>query len=281
MSWYDYEYENRADSNARVEKKLAKLRNSGHRLDPTLPSAKKDLSATFWGRAWNLNLMAYSDYESRMPRGRSYFRNGSVLGIKVGEGEVSSFVKGTDLYEVTIRIKPLPAKAWTALKKRCQGKIADVADLLSGELSDDVLREVTDLEGGLFPSNRQISLSCSCPDWADMCKHCAATLYAVGALLDDNPRHLFTLRGVDAAELIGSVATTIDALTTPDSQPDDRAAALALGEQDLSSLFGVTLVPDNVMLDELTADIVPPKSRASNLQKKSSIKKPRKPSDLL
>jgi uncharacterized Zn finger protein len=267
MSWheYDYEFESRADSNARVEKKLAKLRKSGRRLDPTVPTAKRDLSATFWGKAWNLNLMAYSDYESRMPRGRTYFRNGSVLGLTVAEGEITSLVKGTDLYEVTIQIKPIPAKAWAALKQRCQGKITDVTDLLAGELSDEVMREVTDLEAGLFPSNRQISLSCSCPDWADMCKHCAATLYAVGALLDDNPTHLFTLRGVDAADLIGTVAHTIEALTTPASQTEERAAAL--DAQDLSALFGVTLVPPT-MLEALTAELVKPAAKARKSAKK-------------
>jgi uncharacterized Zn finger protein len=244
MSWceYDSEYESRSDSNSRVEKKLIKLREEGRRLEPTLPTAKRDLSATFWGKAWNLNLMAYSDYESRMPLGRTYFRNGSVLGLTITEGEVSSVVRGKDVYEVNITIQPLGTEAWTDLKKRCQGKIADVMDLLAGELSDDVMREVTDLEGGLFPTNRQIKLSCSCPDWADMCKHCAATLYAVGALLDGNPRHLFTLRGVDAEDLIGTVATTIDSLTTPSGQSDERAAALE--EQDLSALFGVLLTEE-------------------------------------
>ncbi len=268
MSWYEYdhEYESRADSNARVEKKLAKLRKEGRRLEPTLPTAKRDLSATFWGRAWNLNLMAYSDYESRMPRGRTYFRNGSVLGLAITEGEVSSLVRGKDLYEVNISIKPLAAKAWTALKQRCQGKIADVMDLLAGELSDDVMREVTDLEGGLFPTNRQIKLSCSCPDWADMCKHCAATLYAVGALLDDNPRHLFTLRGVDAEELIGTVATTIDSLTTPGGQSEDRTAAL--GEQDLSALFGVSLT-DDVFPDTITQTQSAPESPATKAVKRA------------
>ena len=253
--YYDYEYESKSDSNARVEKKLAKLRKEGRHLEPVLPTAKRDLSATFWGKAWNLNLMAYSDYESRMPRGRTYFRSGSVLGMKIEEGHVSSLVRGKDLYEVDITIKPLDQKSWKALKQRCQGKIADVMDLLAGELSDDVMREVTDLNGGLFPTNRQIKLSCSCPDWADMCKHCAATLYAVGALLDGNPRHLFTLRGVDPEELIGTVATTIDALTTPGVQSDDRAAALA--SQDLSALFGVTL-SEETMLNEITAELVKP-----------------------
>ncbi len=278
MSWYEYDYdsESRSDANARVEKKLAKLRKSGRRLDPTVPTAKRDLSATFWGKAWNLNLVAYSDYESRMPRGRTYFRNGSVLGLTLDEGEVTSLVKGTDLYEVAIRIKPLTAKAWTGLKRRCQGKITDVTDLLAGELSDEVMREVTDLEGGLFPSQSQISLSCSCPDWADMCKHCAATLYAVGALLDDNPRHLFTLRGVDAAELIGSVATTIEALTTPTGQTEERAAAL--DEQDLSALFGVTLAP-SLLTDHLMETLLEPAPKAKKSAKKSSIKSPRKSSD--
>lgn len=237
MSWYYDEDPSR--SRKAVEREIAKRQKQGERLDPVVPSAKRDLSSTFWGQAWNKNLLAYSDYESRMPRGRSYFRNGSVRGLKITTGTVTSVVVGTRVYDVTISIEPFATKAWLDLKKRCQGKIADVMDLLAGELSDEVMREVTDLERGLFPSNRQIALSCSCPDWADMCKHCAATLYAVGSLLDDNPRHLFTLRGVDPEELIGTVATTIDSLTAPSAQSSERSAALE--GSDLTALFGIDL----------------------------------------
>jgi uncharacterized Zn finger protein len=246
MNWSDDEvvYDADGDSgrsagSARVEKKLAQLRKEGVRLEPTLPTAKRDLSATFWGRAWNLNLMAYSHYESRMPQGRTFFRKGGVLGLEVATGEVRSYVVGKDVYEVIIRIRRIEDEVWAALRARCQGKIADVMDLLAGELSDEVMREVTALEDGLFPSDGEMKLSCTCPDYADMCPHCAATLYAVGALLDGNPRHLFTLRGVDAEELIGSVATTISALTTPDAPSEDRVAAL--DGEDLSALFGVAL----------------------------------------
>ncbi len=270
MSW-DYEFESRADSQARVDQKLAKLRKQGRVLEPTLPTAKRDLSSTFWGQAWNLNLMAYSDLESRMPRGRTYFRNGSVLGLELAEGRVTSIVRGTNVYEVDIAITPLEKPAWATLKQRCQGKITDVMDLLAGDLSDEVMREVTDLQGGLFPTSRQIRLSCSCPDYADMCKHCAATLYAVGALLDGNPRHLFTLRGVDPEELIGTVTTTISALTTATPQTDERTAALA--ESDLSALFGVSLGDDDSLLGSLVTELVPTAKKAAQKSPQKSVKK--------
>lgn len=241
MSWYDYEdYESKASVTSRIEKELAKRRKKGESLAPVLPSGRgKEMSTTFWGQAWNKNLMAYSDYESRMPRGRTYFRGGKVLGMEISPGLVECTVAGSHLYEVSIKIKPLGTTAWKALKQRCQGKIVGLVELLSGALSAEVMKTVTDLNDGLFPSHREIKLSCSCPDYAGMCKHCSATLYAVGSLLDENPRHLFTLRGVDPAELSGNAASTIEALTTPVMQSSDRAAALSGSE--LGDIFGIDL----------------------------------------
>lgn len=261
MSWYDYDDEPKGTANKRVQRELEKRRKQGEELTPVLPTSSRDLSTTFWGKAWNRNLMAYSDYESRMPRGRTYFRSGNVMELEIQKGRVESIVVGTRIYEVAIIISPLKPDAWDDLKDRCRGKIVDFMDLLAGELSDEVMREVTDLETGLFPSNREIKLSCSCPDYAGMCKHCAATLYAVGSMLDDNPRHLFKLRGVDPGELIGTVATTIDSLTTPSAQTGERAAAL--DGADLTALFGIDL---NDMPD-VSALLEPPPAKEKRAKK--------------
>ena len=258
MPW-NYDYESRDDSNRAVQRELTARRKRGEQLDPVLPKSSRDLSTTFWGQAWNRNLMAYSDYESRMPRGRAYFRSGKVLGLRVAPGLITSVVAGTRVYDVEIRIKPLAEEDWKHLQKRCLGKITDVMDLLAGDLSDDVMREVTDLKTGLFPSSDQIKLGCSCPDWAGMCKHCAATLYAVGSMLDDNPRHLFTLRNVDPQVLIGTSEQLIDALidTTPSS--GDRHAALE--GMDLGDIFGIEV--DTTVPDKPAAKKAPRKKRPS------------------
>jgi uncharacterized Zn finger protein len=151
--------------------------------------------------------MAYSDYESRMPRGRSYFRAGKVMDLEITQGLVTAVVAGTRLYDIRITIAPIEAEEWDSLKQRCQGKIGALVELLSGALSDEVMREVTDPGHGLFPAPREMKPSCTCPDDAGLCKHVAATLYAVGSRFDEHPALLFTLRGVDPGEMIaGNVA---------------------------------------------------------------------------
>ena len=258
MSWH-YDYESRDDSNRAVQRELTARRKRGENLDPVLPKSNRDLSSTFWGQAWNRNLMAYSDYESRMPRGRSYFRGGKVLGMRVAPGKITSVVAGSRVYDVEIQIAPLSEKDWKHLQTRCLGKITDVMDLLAGDLSDDVMREVTDLKTGLFPTNRQIKLSCSCPDWAGMCKHCAATLYAVGSLFDDNPRYLFTLRNVDPQVLIGTTEQLIDALIDTTQTSGDRHAALE--GMDLGEIFGIEVNP--------TVAAIPPVKKAPRKKRSS------------
>ncbi|MBP7950302.1 MAG: hypothetical protein KA004_11645 [Verrucomicrobiales bacterium] len=240
MSWWYQNYESKADIEARVERQIAKRRKQGEALVPVLPGAKtRDLSATFWGQAWNRNLMAYSDYESRMPRGRTYFRGGKVLDLALSAGKISSVVAGRELYDVVVSVKPLAEKRWKELKRRCHGGIGSLVELLAGTFSAEIMKEVTDLKHGLFPTPAEIQFSCTCPDWASLCKHCAATLYAVGARLDAAPGLFFELRQVDAGELTGTAASAVQELTTPASQSAERATAIE--PSDLSALFGVEI----------------------------------------
>lgn len=223
---------------ARVEKELTKRRAGGESLRAVVPAHHRNLSSTFWGQAWNRNLMAYSDYESRMPRGRSYFRAGKVMDLEIAKGLVTATVAGTRIYEIRVAIAPLESKAWAGLKQRCQGKIGGLMELLSGALSDEVMREVTGLDHGLFPAPREMKLSCSCPDYAGLCKHLAATLYAVGSRLDEQPALLFTLRGVNPNEMIATnPVEAIQHLTAPAATDDARSAALA--GMDFGEVFGI------------------------------------------
>ena len=224
----------------------------GNKANPVSPEGKK-ITHTFWGDAWCNNLEAYSDFENRMPRGRTYIRNGSVVHLEISEGVVKSYVAGSDTYSVVVKIKPLKPERWKAIKKKCSGEIGSVVELLQGKLSKHVLGIVTDQKEGLFPSPNEIDLDCSCPDWADMCKHVAATLYGVGVLLDKSPELFFKLRGVDHLELIDSSVSI--ATGKKDSE--------TLDEGSLEDIFGV----------ELSDSLEPKSKKTKKTTKKHTTKK--------
>ena len=225
-----------AERRRRAAKKVAKMKKSGRDISP-VEIAGRNITTTFWGNAWCKNLEAYSDYSNRLPRGRTYVRNGSVLDLQLEAGRVRALVSGTDIYKVDIEIKPLAKKQWSEIKGQCAGQIDSLVELLQGSISKGVMEIVTRKDEGLFPSPREIALNCSCPDWATMCKHVAATLYGVGARLDHEPELLFTLRGVDPTEM---VETAIDQPTTAGKTRKGRV----LDTDELSSVFGVDIDMD-------------------------------------
>ncbi len=211
----------------------ADLRSKGVVLQPVIIDGRS-ISRTFWGRAWCQHLESFMDYVNRLPRGRTYVRNGSVFHLEIERGTVSAKVQGSRLYSVLISIGPLSPQAWRKIKDRCTGQIGSVLDLLQGRLSEGVMEVVTDRKNGLFPRPREIRMQCSCPDWARMCKHIAAVLYGVGARLDKKPELLFLLRGVDHEELIGAHA---EAAVHEAVARTGRARRIA--ESDLGEIFGV------------------------------------------
>ncbi len=237
MGWYSYDewrpYVTVAERRRRVARIIAKMRKDGREVLPVEIPGRK-IATTFWGDAWCKNLEAYSDYANRLPRGRTYVRNSSVFDLQIEAGRALSLVIGSDIYEVDIRIKPLAKKRWTDIKYQCAGQIDSLVELLRGSLSMGVMEIVTRKGEGLFPSPREISLSCSCPDWATMCKHVAATLYGVGARLDHAPKMLFTLRGVDPAEMV-------EAAVEQPARAGKPRRGRALASDDLSSVFGVDI----------------------------------------
>jgi uncharacterized Zn finger protein len=211
---------------------LAKLKSKGVDCQPVAVEGRA-IARTFWGKKWCANLEAYSDFANRLPRGRSCVRNGAVLDLCIAAGGIDALVSGTKVYKVRIGIGALDAKAWEPILKECAGQIATLVELLQGRLSGAVMDVVTRPGTGLFPTPRQISFRCSCPDSASMCKHVAAALYAVGNRLDSQPDMLFLLRQVDPQDLIRQAGSG------PASAAD--ASASALDDADLSALFGIEL----------------------------------------
>jgi uncharacterized Zn finger protein len=173
----------------------------GQALSP-VTAGRGAIAKSFWGKAWCQNLERYSDYSNRLPRGRTYLRNGSVLDLNIGPGEVTAQVMGSSLYRITVSISEVAGAHWQAIARDCARSIDTLVELLQGQLSTSVMERITRPGTGLFPSPNEISFSCSCPDSAAMCKHIAATLYGIGARLDSAPELLFGLRKVDAKELI-------------------------------------------------------------------------------
>lgn len=183
------------------EKAIAKATKACRDIQP-VRVAGRTIASTFWGKSWCKNLEAYSDFSNRLPRGRSYLRNGSVIDLKIESGKVLALVMGSSLYQVEIGIAPVRATRWKSLVKQCTGSIASLVDLLQGKFSKTVMESMCQPESGLFPAPKDIHLNCSCPDWAVMCKHVAAVLYGVGTRLDQEPELLFTLRQVKASDLV-------------------------------------------------------------------------------
>jgi uncharacterized Zn finger protein len=224
-----------AERQARAAREMTKLaKKTGQAALPVLLDGRK-IASTFWGKAWCDNLEAYSDFANRLPRGRTYVRNGSVVDLQIGRGTVTARVSGSSLYKIEIKIKPLAPPLWSSIQSECAGKIDSLVELLQGKLSSGVMQIVTRQERGLFPTPKEIDLDCSCPDWADLCKHVAASLYGVGARLDQNPGLLFLLRGVDPADLI-SKASAADAVRQVGPAP-------SMSDAEVADVFGIEVEP--------------------------------------
>ena len=217
-----------AERRAAAQKKIAKLQKKGAKIEPISIDGKK-IAREFWGVQWCEHLESFADYDNRLPRGRTYVRNGSVCHLAIDEGVCNAYVSGNHLYTVTVKIRTLSQTKWQSIKERCSGKIASMLELLQGKLSKHVMQVVANQKEGLFPDIKEIEFDCSCPDWAGMCKHVAAVLYGIGNRLDRQPELLFRLRGVNPGEL---VATELTLESTSSDQIDAN---------DLGALFGIDI----------------------------------------
>jgi len=229
-------YVSAAERRLKALRKLEGLRKAGKTVSPVEIAGRK-IATTFWGGAWCDNLERYSDYANRIPRGRTYVRNGSVIDLQIGAGQVDALVSGSEIYTVQVTVAPVRTARWRAICSRCAGGIDSLVELLQGRFSKAVMAHLCQQGSGLFPTPREIQFTCSCPDWASMCKHVAAVLYGVGARLDHQPELLFRLRQVDEQDLIARAGTRV-----PISRKGP-AASRVLADEDLADVFGVELAP--------------------------------------
>jgi uncharacterized Zn finger protein len=232
--WGFRPYVSVAARRAKAAREMEKLRKKGHPVAPVVISGRT-IASTFWGKAWCDNLERYGDYANRIPRGRTYVRNGSVVDLQIAPGHVDAKVSGSDIYEVAVRVSPVPETRWTSICGDCAGAIDSLVELLQGRFSKGVMERICQQKTGLFPAPAEIQFSCSCPDWASMCKHVAAVLYGVGARLDEKPELLFKLRKVDEKDLIASAGKGL-----PLSKKGP-ASGKVLSSDGLSELFGLEM----------------------------------------
>ena len=224
-----------AERRRRAERAMEKRRKAGDKVAPVTITGRA-IATTFWGHAWCDNMESYHDYENRLPRGRTYVRNGSVVDLQIAPGRITAVVSGSELYDVTITIKETPKPQWQSICADCAGGIDSLVELLQGRFSKGVMERLCRQQGGLFPRPADIRFSCSCPDHASMCKHVAAVLYGVGARLDHQPELLFRLRAVDEKDLVAD----IDAALPMSKQ--GPAAGRVLDAGDVSALFDLDMV---------------------------------------
>lgn len=244
MGRYDYDYGWKpyvpvAERRRQAARETAKLAQKGRTLSPVVVKGLK-IATTFWGKAWCENLERYSDYSNRLPRGRTYLRNGSVVDLQVSSGAVNALVSGSSLYRVEVTVAAVPKPHWNAVCTDCAGAIDSVVELLEGRFSKGVMARLCQEKTGLFPRLAEIKFKCTCPDWASLCKHVAAVLYGIGARLDARPELLFTLRKVDQQGLIAKAGKGMT------QKKKGLSAAKILESSDLSDIFGIDIAESPV-----------------------------------
>ena len=259
-------YVSAAERRLKALRKVEQLREKKHSVSPVTVEGRT-IAKTFWGKAWCENLERYSDYANRLPRGRTYARNGSVLDLQIAPGEIKALVSGSDIYKIAVKITPVTKARWKSICQDCAGAIDSLIELLQGRFSTGVMERICREKTGLFPTHKEIQLSCSCPDSASMCKHVAAVLYGIGARLDEQPELLFRLHALDETELI-SKATAVLPLAKKQA-----ASGNILRSDNLSEIFGLDIAQSYVPSAKL------PGTRGSK-GKRAASKRVKKPARL-
>jgi uncharacterized Zn finger protein len=169
---------------------------------------RRGFGLTWWGEAWVTALEQRARLDpNRLPRGRGYARGGTVGELIVAPGEVRAAVQGRRVrpYQVRVRVRMLDAGEWDRVLDAIAAQIGHAAALLDGELLPEVADDVRSAGTDLLPGPGELQPRCSCPDWADPCKHAAAVCYLVAGALDADPFSLLLLRGRRRDEVLAGL----------------------------------------------------------------------------
>ena len=228
-----YNYESMAEKKQKAARKLTTYQKKHPGVQPILIKGTR-IATSFWGKAWCDHLKNYADYDNRIDRGRSYIKNGFVFDLTIEKGIIQSVVcgSGSKLYQVGIEIGPITDQR---LVQQIGGHIESLEVLANGQFPKTLAETFLTSENGLFPNLNEIDLSCNCPDWAHMCKHISAVLYAVGAKLDSEPLLLFELRGIDTTALIKK--SVEEKITTLLENAHTATSSRIIGDDAIIDLF--------------------------------------------
>ena len=205
-SYYDtekiYEQPSTEKLQGNASETVRKAKKKGKLYHPVIAEGRI-IAKSWWGKAWCENLERYADYESRLDRGKRYLRTGTVVDLQIDKGHVTAKVQGRRKtpYNVEVRISPLNEEECQRIMSYCGKKIESLDILLKGTFPEEY-KEAFLGENGLFPTPREISFNCSCPDWALLCKHVSAVLYGIAVRFDEDPLLFFTLRGIDVDHFV-------------------------------------------------------------------------------
>ena len=232
-------YESVADKKLKAAKKFEKLKKKNKNLQPVVVEGSA-ISKKWWGKAWLKHLESYADYSNRLPRGKSYVKQGAIFDLQVSEGSIKALVNGSGskIYTVDVEVKTLNKVQWKKMVNACQNSIESLESLSQGGFSKEMEALLKNPEYGLFPKVSEISFTCSCPDWAVMCKHVAAVLYGFSTKLDTDPLLFFKLRDVDMKDLLQkSVDEKLDAMLKNAGMKTSRT----LSDDQVQDLFGIEM----------------------------------------
>lgn len=252
--WGFPKYVSVAEKKAKAAQKLKELSKKKPNMKPVALEGSA-LAHTWWGKAWNRNLEQYADYSNRIGRGRSYVRHGAVLDLQIEPGEVIALVQGSDRnpYSVSVKIQTLKKETWQRMKTACEGTLESFQELLAGNFPKALGEIFICKDSGMFPAPREIKFDCSCPDWADMCKHVAAVLYGIGARLDEDPKLFFRLRDAGIDKLIKqAVAGKVEKLL----EKAGRKSGRIIEDKDIASVFGIDIEEQPAIVKNKTAKAV-------------------------
>ena len=236
MAYYGFaEYVPVAEKKANALNAIKKLKEKDPNISPVI--IEGTLGKTWWSKSWNKNLESYADYSNRISRGKSYVRQHCVVDLKISKGEIFSKVQGSRIkpYDIEIKIETLTKEAMNHVLMSCQKSIESIEQLVEGKFPKGLETLICDKNEGLFPSPKAIQFSCTCPDYAVMCKHVAATLYGIGVRLEEDPLLFFELRDIDINGLIKkSIEEKLENMLKHAGDKSDRT----IEDDNIEDLFG-------------------------------------------